>query len=233
MKKIQIITTIFLVFTICFLIVRNIQIDKENKDIYDSYNRNLAILDSMINNKYNSLKNGDELERFNKYAIEIINTGNEIVEDYNKKMFSTNYNTKYESFHKIAKYHVKENFFSYNENYTPLDIKLLQLWYLEKMNNYITPSYQFDAYRILAVEEELKQSQKPHELRLWFEYVSLCHDDKEYVKIIYNNDTILKKDFYFKINYTPIEKGAQYIPVKVLYPYQNEMRDYNIYLNVK
>lgn len=233
MKKTLLILNILLLLITCFLILRNSQLKKHQETINESLNRNLIILDSLIQIKYNHLIENDQFERFNKDALNIIKSGNQLIEDFNSKSFSLNNHTKYEDFYRISKYHVNENFFNIFEDYTPLDIKLLQFWYLEKMNNYIIPSYKFDAYRIIAVEEEIKQSKKPQELRLWFEYVSLCHDDNEYVKIIYNNDTITKNDFYFKINYTPSQKGPQHIPVKVLFKHQNKIRDYKIYLNVK
>lgn len=233
MKKTLLILTIFLLCISCFLIFRNSQLKKQQETINASLNRNLMILDSLIQIKYKYLIVNDKLERFNNDALNIIKTGNQIVEDFNTESNLQKSLAKYEDFYKFSKYHVNENYFNFNENYAPLDIKLLQLWYLEKMNNYIIPDYKFDAYRIIAVEEELKQSKKSQELRLWFEYVSLCHDDNEYVKIIYNNDTITKNDFYFKINYTPSQKGPQHIPVKVLFKHQNKIRDYKIYLNVK
>jgi len=233
MKKILLILNFFLLCLACFFIYRNYQIKKQQETINASLHRNLVILDSLIQIKYNYLISNDEFERFNKDALNIIKTGDQLVQKYNKSSFYYTNQTKYKEFFKIAKYDIKENFFNFNEDFTPLDIKLLQLWYLEKMNNYIIPEYKFDAYRIIAVEEELKQKKKSQEIQLWFEYVSLCHDDKEYVKIIYNNDTISKKDFYFKINYTPSQKGPQFIPVKVLFKHQNKIRDYKIYLNVK
>lgn len=228
MKKTLLIINITFLILIVFLIYRNVSLNhqKNNNDI--SHNRNIIIIDSLIKEKFIFITT-HYLTYFNEDAKKIILNGNQLIEDINPN------NKKYKEYYDFCMFYNKENYLTYNSNYTIFDIKLLQLITLENISKWQEPYYQFDSYRIIAIEEEMKQSNDPQNLRLWFDYAqrTLYENSKDYVTLVYNNDTITKKDLYFNIKYVPKEKGQHFIPVKVLFANKPFERDYTIYVNVK
>jgi hypothetical protein len=228
MKKTLLLLNIFLFCITCFLIIRNIQL-RNQQDLFNSnLNHKLIVIDSLIKEKFIFITT-HHVKFYNDDAKKIIIIGNQLINDNNGNRLI------YEEFSNLCKKYNNEKYLSYNSNYSIIDIKLLQLITLENISSWLIPYYQFDAYRIMAIEEELTQSNTQKEIRLWFDYVRLIdvNNGNDFVKIVYNNDTITKKDFYYKINYIPNQKGEHFIPVKVLFTNQPVVRDYSIYVNVK
>jgi hypothetical protein len=224
MKKTSFIFNILFLIIIIFLVFRNIYVTNQSKVLESD----LIIIDSLIKDEYLYITTNYNAF-YDEDAKQVVLLGSQLIYDFPKR------SSQHQDFVDLCKKYNYEKYLYYNPNYSITEIKLLQFITLKNISERLTPFYKFDGYRIIAVDEVLKQSKSPQKVRLWLEFLRKkeYYEGEDYIKIVHNNDTISKKGFYYEIEYIPNQKGRQHIPVNILHDNKMiEEKDY-IYVNVK
>jgi len=236
MKYFILIINFLLLSTTGNFVYENWKIKNEQTNINLSLQQDFAILDSLIQLRYNYVDTYDKKNIYH-HADSLFIIGNRICNTNNilSKSFSTH--PDFKKFYQLCDIHIDEIFFESKENYSPLLIKLMQLWAIESFYNYTIPIYRFDAFSLVPLNNELKQSNKEQVLKVWVKF-SRTEDhlsNTDFTQIIFNNDTIQTNvdDYYYNLPYTPSQKGSHYIPVKVLHKNRTAPIEHNILIKVK
>lgn len=235
MKQILLIINFLLLLLTSFFIYKYIKIQSEQNKTNLNLQSDIAILDSLIQCRYNYIDMSDlNNHYYNADSIYII--GNRIVNNCYKSSTSLKSNSDFSKFYNLCSIYINEPFFAGKDFYSPISIKIMQLWSLESFYNFTIPIYRFDAYTILPINSEIKQSSGKQNLKLWVNYrrIEDIASNTDFIKIIFKGDTIQTSDDYFyHLPYTPLQKGSHYIPVKLIFKNRTTPIDYKIHVVVK
>lgn len=236
MKHFILIINFLLLFTTGYFVYENWKIKNEQTKLNLSLQQDFAILDSLIQLRYNYV---DTYDKKNIYyqADSLFIIGNRIVNTNSILSKSLSTHPDFKKFYQLCDIHIDETIFEKKEYYSPFLIKIMQLWALESFYNYTIPIYRFNAFSIIPVNNEIKQSNKEQVIKVWVRFSNSADDLSitDFTKLIINKDTIHtnNNDYYYNIPYTPSQKGTHFIPVKVLHKNRNNPLETKIRVIVK